>query len=159
MDRVLFRRRFWLIAAVLLFFCFFIGSERAFAAAGTCTVTYPSSYSTSIQTILVSCTAGTDAEVGTYPDATIVPKRGWVFLAETNPGTTAPTDDYDIVLTNANGVDVMGGALLNRDETNTERAIPGVSGWVDGGVVTVETSNNSVSAATFTLYVWVWIQN
>lgn len=127
------------------------------AAEGTCTVTYPDSYSTQIQKILVSCTA--DVSAHTYPDTTIVPKRGWIFLAETNPGSTAPTDNYDIVLNNANGIDVMGGTLMNRDTSNSEAAVPAISGWCDGGSLTMVTSNNSVNSATFTLTLWVWIQN
>ncbi|MEN6375532.1 MAG: hypothetical protein ABFD75_12260 [Smithella sp.] len=48
----------------------------------------------------------------------------YIVLVVTDPGATAPTDDYDITITDANGVDVMGGALANRDTANTEQALP-----------------------------------
>jgi hypothetical protein len=132
----------------------FVGSSYA---AGTCTVTYPSTYSTSIQKVLVSCTA--DSSAATYPNATVIAKRGWIFLAETNPGSTAPTAAYDIVVNNTNDADVMSGALGDRSASATERAVPAKSGWVDGGALTVVTSNNSVNSATFTLTLWIWIQD
>jgi hypothetical protein len=40
----------------------------------------------------------------------------------TNPGATAPTDNYDIVVNDADGVDVAAGVLANRDTANSEQA-------------------------------------
>lgn len=55
--------------------------------------------------------------------------EGFLYMVETDPdGTAAPTDDYDITLTNANGVDIMGGALANRDTANTEIVMPLLNG-------------------------------
>ena len=50
----------------------------------------------------------------------------YIVLVVTDPGATAPTDDYDITITDANGVDVMGGALANRDTANTEQTMPAI---------------------------------
>ena len=48
---------------------------------------------------------------------------GMIYRAVTQPGTMSPpTDNYDIVLENAIGVDVLGGALADRDTANTEQA-------------------------------------
>jgi hypothetical protein len=126
-------------------------------AAGTCTVVYTNP-SRSIILATVSCTA--DVAAATYPDTTLALGTGWIFLAETNPGTTAPTNAYDIVINNSNGVDVMGGALANRDGAapgsgTTQRTTPAVSGWVDGPL-TMVTSNNAVNSATFTLKLWAY---
>ena len=50
---------------------------------------------------------------------------GWyVYMVVTNPGGTAPQDDYDITIVDSDGVDIMGGALSNRDTANTEQALP-----------------------------------
>lgn len=38
----------------------------------------------------------------------------------TNPGATAPTDDYDITLVDEDGIDVAQGLLANRDTSNSE---------------------------------------
>ena len=46
---------------------------------------------------------------------------GWyLYSAETNPGAGPPTDNYDITLVDADGVDIAGGTLMNRDTTTTE---------------------------------------
>jgi hypothetical protein len=75
---------------------------------------------------------------------------GWVIMVVTNPGTTPPTDSYDIVLTDADGVDIMANALLNRDSSNSEVAWP-ISGpeerFIDGAI-TMTISNQSEASAT-----------
>jgi len=54
--------------------------------------------------------------------------RGYyVVLVVTNPGATAPTDDYDLTILDAQGVDIMGGKLADRDETNTEQVVPEIN--------------------------------
>lgn len=50
--------------------------------------------------------------------------EGYIVRVVTNPSATAPTDDYDITITDADGVDVMAGALANRDTANSEQVIP-----------------------------------
>lgn len=59
--------------------------------------------------------------------------NGLLLAVETDPGATAPTDDYDLYLYNDRGRDVMGGALLNRDTANTEITEP----YIDSQYVTV----------------------
>ena len=49
---------------------------------------------------------------------------GYVTYIVTNPGATAPTDDYDIVLSDSDGIDISDGLLANRDTANTEQVIP-----------------------------------
>lgn len=112
----------------------------------------------------VECLAYTwtaDASAATVP-ATASNKSidGYVIQVVTNPGSTAPTDDYDITLTNSDGADVMGGALANRDTANSEIAIPKVDGtnyadaWVSG-TLTLNISNNSVNSATGVVRVYI----
>ena len=65
----------------------------------------------------------TDDNAGTTLD--IVPATygitGWyLYSAETNPGAGPPTDNYDITLVDADGADIAGGTLMNRDTTTTE---------------------------------------
>ena len=74
---------------------------------------------------------------------------GWfLYFAETDPGTTAPTDDYDIILNDANEFDIMGGALADRDETNTEGAYPITAAHPIDSTLTFVLTNNSVNSAT-----------
>jgi len=79
--------------------------------------------------------------------------NGLVYMVETDPGSPAPTDNYDLTLTNENGIDIMGGALANRDTSNTERAFPlvGTSDAVvpNKGKLTLGVTGNEVANATF----------
>ena len=46
---------------------------------------------------------------------------GWISVVDTNPGGTAPTDNYDIELQNSDGIDILNGELYDRDTSNSER--------------------------------------
>ena len=50
--------------------------------------------------------------------------NGYICKVITNPGPTAPTADYDITLTNEDGVDVVHGVLADRHTTTSEEIIP-----------------------------------
>ena len=47
--------------------------------------------------------------------------NGWIIEVDTDPGTTAPTDNYDIELLNDLGVDLLAGELYDRDTSTSER--------------------------------------
>jgi hypothetical protein len=85
---------------------------------------------------------------------------GYIAKVVTDPGGTAPTDDYDITLTDdTTGADLMGGELANRDTANTEEAVPKVGNAYAGNVAftsfTLNITNNSVNSATGTVYVYI----
>lgn len=65
---------------------------------------------------------------------------GQVMALVTDPGATAPTDDYDITITDVEGYDVMQGAGANRDTANTETAVP-TAASVAFGKLTLNVSN------------------
>lgn len=86
--------------------------------------------------------------------------EGYVNKVVTDPGPTAPTDDYDITLTDEDGVDVMGGQLDNRDTANSEQAMPKVgsaygNSWVSG-TLTLNISNNSVDGGQGEVKVYIY---
>lgn len=87
--------------------------------------------------------------------------QGWyLFKVQTKPGAAAaqPDDDYDITITDAEGHDVMGGELANRDESNTEEAVPkidtvygpqpNISSW------TITVSGQTTAAGTGEIYMF-----
>jgi len=106
--------------------------------------------------ITLSWTA--DAAAATVPnkviDVSTYDVMGWyLYSAETNPGTTAPTDNYDIVINDADGVDIAGGLLMNRDTSTTELVCVGISAHgypIVRGNLTFVLSNNAVNSATGT---------
>jgi hypothetical protein len=87
--------------------------------------------------------------------------EGWyLFKVQTKPGTAAaqPDDNYDITITDAEGLDIMGGELLNRDETNAEEAVPkidlvygpqpNISSW------TITVSGQTTALGTGEIYIF-----
>lgn len=57
------------------------------------------------------------------------PITGLVIGLETDPGTSAaPTDNYDLTVTNTQGTDVLNGAGADRDATANEWAFPTFNG-------------------------------
>jgi len=90
--------------------------------------------------------------------------KGIVIAVDTDPGTTAPTDNYDMTIKDSYGVDIMGGALANRDTANSERAWPLFNDGTDKHVVHapvagaltfgVDAASNLVGNATVTIRVY-----
>jgi hypothetical protein len=123
-------------------------------AAGTITQTH---YTIgNIRKVVFTCTA--DAANGSYPATAIsAPIEGRLIQLITDPGSTAPTDNYDITLVDANGLDVLQGVGANRDTANTEAAAvvftsTSVNPVVDeSDTLTLTIANNSVNSATITI--------
>ena len=72
----------------------------------------------------------------------------------TNPGATAPTDNYDIVVNDADSVDVAAGVLANRDTANSEQAYPAADTYhvFDGPLSLVVSAAGNAKQGTLTLY-------
>jgi hypothetical protein len=91
-----------------------------------------------------------DAANGTVPALSIPELKGFLRRAVTNPGSTAPTDNYDIVIRSSDDstADVLNGALADRDTANTEVVIPTTSILFTGETHSLAISNTSVNSAT-----------
>uniref|UniRef100_A0A6M3KTP2 Uncharacterized protein n=1 Tax=viral metagenome TaxID=1070528 RepID=A0A6M3KTP2_9ZZZZ len=130
-------------------------------AAGTVTQTWEA-IGTDVVVLTFSWTADSGVSGVTGAVSGVTTARdvdGYVILAVTNPGSTAPTDNYDIVLHDSDGVDVMGGQLANRDTANGEHTVPKIGSvygarWV-AGVLGFHLSGNSTASATGTLKVFL----
>jgi len=88
-----------------------------------------------------------------------IPIDGYILMVVTDPLADAPTDDYDIVLNDQYGVDVMEGNLNNRDTANTEQTMPAVGGvgmprFVDSYVALV--ISNAGDANDGVIYIYVY---
>lgn len=78
---------------------------------------------------------------------------GEVIALVTDPGATAPTDNYDITITDVEGYDVMQGAGANRHTSNTQTAVPTAKS-VAFGTLTLNVSNAGNSkVGTAILYI------
>src|SRR4051812_8010939 len=104
-----------------------------------------------VRKIVIDWTA--DAAAATVPDTVLPVFEGRLMEFVTNPGAVAPTDNYDIVITDDQGVDKLQGVGANRDTANTEVAIPVYSGSTihpvvsRADVLTLSLSGNAVNSA------------
>lgn len=122
---------------------------------GTYTTSYNPDQATNYKTKILTVSI-TDDTAGTTVALAETDVLGYFLCSmETNPGGTAPTDDYDIVINTAGGADLLGGAGMNRDQTNTEIAYPtidstsGQKGCVPiNSALSLVLSGNSVNNAT-----------
>lgn len=80
---------------------------------------------------------------------------GYIIRAETDPGATAPTDNYDIVINSRYGADLFGGELNNRDTSNSEIAEPLIPYIYQDGTMYFVLTNNSQAGALGTLVIYV----
>lgn len=97
---------------------------------------------------------------GTKLPGTIPAQKGKLVMAVTNPGATAPTANYDIEIQDSQGVDVFGGALLNRHTSSTEQAFPktGTDYFLPRpvyGPMTFSLSGNSQAGALGELFLYM----
>jgi len=64
----------------------------------------------------------TSAADGTATGSTTEKISGKILRLVTNPGAAAPTDNYDITVTDDNALDVLQGLGANRHTTSTQEA-------------------------------------
>ena len=130
-------------------------AAQALAAGSSNTITL-GSYPEQNLKVVTFTWVGDDGN-GSVPNATTSTAQtneiqGWYcFMAITNPGATAPLDNYDIVINDADSVDIFGGKLMNRDTTNSEQAVPLVGGaymgrTITGAITMVMTNQTNVDA-------------
>lgn len=99
----------------------------------------------------ISWVAHTD---GSYTSFSTGSVSGVILGVLTDPGSTAPQDNYDITLKNSYGLDVMGGSLADRDTADTEYIQPynatqnTYMSMPNHGALTLAISGNNVNGAT-----------
>lgn len=86
-------------------------------AAGT--MTLAESGSGTVRKIVATWTSGDGGEAGTASATTVGVYDGKLIGLTTDPGSTAPTDNYDLEVTDGDH-DTLLGAGANRDTANTE---------------------------------------
>ena len=135
-----------------------------FAGTGTVTQSYTPVYSSEGPTNMATLTfAWTTTSTGTASDVTASTIKDqiagkYVVMAVTSPDATDyPDDNYDIVVTDENGADIMGDVLLNRDSANTEQATPHIGALygprpIAGAITLTVTNAGSGKSGTTVLY-------
>lgn len=98
--------------------------------------------------------AWTSASDGTVVSQSSAYYDGKVIWLATDPGATAPTDNWDLTVTDANGIDVLAGAGADRDTANTEYVAEASLGAVANSKLTVNITNAG-DAKTGTIYLYI----
>lgn len=84
---------------------------------------------------------------------------GFIVRVVTNPGATAPTADYDVTLTDEDGVDVLGGEGVDRSASVSEHIISKLGSSYGpcyvNSKLTLNLSNNSVNSAVGEVVIYV----
>jgi hypothetical protein len=101
----------------------------------------------------ITFTATADAADATFP-ATVLPAfQGRLIALHTNPGATAPQDNYDITLPDQDSIDRLQSVGLNRHTTNSQQ-VPVVYSSTSlnppvhqGDVLTLTIAGNNVNSA------------
>lgn len=119
--------------------------------AGSVTITYSQSRP-GIRSVKWAWTSDGSGDVnGTDTVALSGQALRWV----TNPdGTAAPTDNYDIVVNDADGADVAAGVLANRHTSTTQAAYPAADTYhvFDGPLSLSINAAGASKAGTLTMY-------
>jgi len=138
-------------------------SGMAFAAVGTTTQKMDKFFIGGVpvkKVVTISWVAGTgggaddgDMVPATINAATYELAGYYLYSIETNPGDTAPTDNYDLTVTDADGLDVLWAKGYNRDEADTEIAFLADATYgyyvVRGNLtVTMVNGSNTVAASS-----------
>jgi len=69
-----------------------------------------------------------DSAAGSVSQLSTKPVFGEILRITTNPGATAPTDQYDVTILDEDSVDVALGTLANRATATTQTVYPTVAG-------------------------------
>lgn len=133
--------------------------------AGTVTVTrkpLTSRNNRFVEKIQVDWTA--DAADGSLPNTSLTGLYGWLVKVVTNPGSTAPTANYDIKLFDPDDAafDAAAGLLIDRHTTATEQVYPlianGAVPLFFAGDYVLNITGNSVNSATGQIFFY-FIEN
>lgn len=95
-----------------------------------------------------------DAADGSVPNTTVDKLYGFLIKVVTNPGSVAPTSNYDIALGDPEDstLDAAATLLMNRHTSTTEQVYPLISGAAIplflAGDYQFQLTNNSVNSAT-----------
>ena len=85
----------------------------------------------------------------------------FLYSAETDPSTGPPTDNYDVTITDTNGLDLAAGLLMNRSTTVTQIILAGATSAgfpIVRGNLTFTLTNNLVNSAAGTV-ILVFLSN
>lgn len=119
------------------------------------TITFAQSSDGPIRTITATCTASSTD--GSFPATALPAFEGRLQTVRQNPGSPAPTDNYDYTIVDGDGIDRIQGVGANRDTANSEEELIVYTSTGEHPVVdinetlTLTITNNSVNSAVIVI--------
>ena len=77
---------------------------------------------------------------------------GAIVRVVTNPGATAPTDNWDLTIIDADGIDILATEGLNRDTATSEQIFPTNTPFHNGDVTVTIANAGDTKDGVVTLY-------
>ena len=113
-----------------------------------------------VKVVTLTCTA--DASDASFPSTALtnIPNGvgGRLLQIATDPGATAPQANYDIVLTESGGADLLLGVGANRHTSSSEVAVIESNGthavYSGTDTLTIAISNNNVNSAGIVIKIY-----
>jgi hypothetical protein len=121
-----------------------------YMAGMVCTITETTH--TSVKLIKFAWTS--DDAAGTAAGTTTSYYDGKIIWFVTDPGGTAPDDNYDITIVDGNSIDVLAGAGADRDTADTEYVAEASLGAVVASKLTLAVANAG-NAKLGTIYLYI----
>lgn len=143
-------KRILLTAALFLALLFATHAQAAESCTGTSST--PSFYSKLTEYTYTIVTAADGSFTEEACDFGNI--QGEIRRIVTDPGTTAPTDDWDFVLNDALGADATAGAGADRDEAVSESIVPS-NPFAVNDTLTVDVTGNIVDSAEIVIKLYV----
>jgi hypothetical protein len=103
--------------------------------------------------IELTCTGDGSIAAYNFSPSTYGVKGWYLYSITTNPGTAAPTADYDITLM-VNGEDIAGGLLADRSATATQTVLiaPTTLGYhMAGDTIAITFANQTANPSTISI--------
>lgn len=112
-------------------------------------------YQGSVKKIKFAFTSGEGAYAGAASATTTQHYSGEILQVVTDPGSTAPTADWDLTITDADSLDILKGNGADRDTANTEYIVGSTTTTLPAiGQLTFNVTNAG-NQKTGTVYVWI----
>ena len=115
--------------------------------AGSATITSSTYGGITRHTVSWTSDASGDMDAGAFH------ANGLIRRVVTNPGAGPPTDNYDVVVNDEDGVDVMAAGLANRDTANSEQVISDPPVAVAGTIDPVVSNAGNATSGTIVFYI------
>ena len=108
-----------------------------------------------VKMITFEFTSGEGAYAGAASAATTKAYDGEILQVMTDPGSTAPSDNWDLTITDPDSIDLLKGNGADRDTATTEYIVGSTTSMLPASGLLTFNVTNAGDQKTGTVYVWI----